>query len=274
MELSQEVYRYDATRDWAFSKQTLEVVDNRAQVQVALRQPIGRPSGDKLPALQRLRDPAQRLRGPERQALRGEAAGRAPAAPPARGPLRLRRHLRQGLGRAGHHRPGDPGVLRLARRPHVLRQLPRRAPGRLPASGQGEPGRGLHVLPGARVLLQVGRGGLPLRRHPAQRGPLPRRSGRKPRCRPSPSGGSGPAASSRATSGPRTCAASAPRCWPRATSPTSPCAPCATGAASGTPPTASSRSTPRTPTSSRPGCRSWAWSTGASAWRAPPPRPS
>ena len=46
MELSQETYRYDATRDWAFSKQTLEVVDNnRAQVQ---------PSGDKLPALQRL----------------------------------------------------------------------------------------------------------------------------------------------------------------------------------------------------------------------------
>ena len=41
MELSQEVYRYDATRDWAFSKQTLEVVDNRAQVQVALRQPMG-----------------------------------------------------------------------------------------------------------------------------------------------------------------------------------------------------------------------------------------
>ena len=41
MALSQEVYRYDATRDWAFSKQTLEVVDNRAQVQVALRQPMG-----------------------------------------------------------------------------------------------------------------------------------------------------------------------------------------------------------------------------------------
>ena len=41
-----------------------------------------------------------------------------------------------------------------------------------------------------------------------------------------------------------------------------------------TPPTASSRSTPRTPKSSRPGCRSWAWSTGASTWRAPPPRPS
>ena len=41
MELSQEVYRYDAIRDWAFSKQTLEVVDNRAQVQVALRQPMG-----------------------------------------------------------------------------------------------------------------------------------------------------------------------------------------------------------------------------------------
>ena len=41
MELSQEVYRYDVTRDWAFSKQTLEVVDNRAQVQVALRQPMG-----------------------------------------------------------------------------------------------------------------------------------------------------------------------------------------------------------------------------------------
>ena len=39
MELSQETYRFDATRDWAFSKQTLEVVDNRAQVQVALRQP-------------------------------------------------------------------------------------------------------------------------------------------------------------------------------------------------------------------------------------------
>ena len=41
MEVSQEVYRYDATRDWAFSKQTLEVVDNRAQVQVSLRQPMG-----------------------------------------------------------------------------------------------------------------------------------------------------------------------------------------------------------------------------------------
>ena len=41
LELSQEFYRYDANRDWAFSKQTLEMVDNRAQVQVALRQPMG-----------------------------------------------------------------------------------------------------------------------------------------------------------------------------------------------------------------------------------------
>ena len=29
------------SRDWAFSKQTLQAVDNRAQVQVALRQPMG-----------------------------------------------------------------------------------------------------------------------------------------------------------------------------------------------------------------------------------------
>ena len=130
MELSQEVYRYDATRDWAFSKQTLEVVDNRAQVQVALRQPMGA------------------LREISYQLYNGSEI--LPSAFEVRNDkLCVARQLAELL------QLPLPEVLS---RPHVLRQLPRRAPGRLPASGQGEPGRGLHVLPGARVLLQVGPG--------------------------------------------------------------------------------------------------------------------
>ena len=219
MELSQETYRYDATRDWAFSKQTLEVVDNRAQVQVALRQPMGalREISYQLYNGSEILPSAFEVRNDQLCVARQLAELLQLPLPEVLSDFDA--ICDKGWEAAGHHRPGDPGVLRLARRPHVLRQLPRRAPGRLPAPGQGEPGRGLHVLPGARLLLQVGPGGLPLRRHPAQRGPLPRRPGRKPRCRPSPSGAPGPAASSRATSGPRTCAASAPRCWPRATSP-------------------------------------------------------
>ena len=172
MELSQETYRYDATRDWAFSKQTLEVVDNRAQVQVALRQPMGAlreisyqlyNGSEILPSAFEVRNDqlcvarqlAELLQLPLPEVLSDFDA------------ICDKGWEQRGIG--------DPGVLRLARRPHVLRQLPRRAPGRLPAPGQGEPGRGLHVLPGARLLLQVGPGGLPLRRHPAQRGPLPRR---------------------------------------------------------------------------------------------------
>ena len=115
LDLSQEVYRYDATHNWAFSKQTLEVVDNRAQVQVALRQPMGA------------------LREISYQLYNGSEI----------------------LPSAFEVRNDQLCVAT--------------------ASGQGEPGRGLHVLPGARLLLQVGPGGLPLRRHPAQRGPLPRR---------------------------------------------------------------------------------------------------
>ncbi|CAE7216787.1 unnamed protein product [Symbiodinium natans] len=38
---ARETYRYDANRDWAFSNQTLQAIDNRAQTEVALRQPMG-----------------------------------------------------------------------------------------------------------------------------------------------------------------------------------------------------------------------------------------
>ena len=41
MELSEEVYTYDASRDWGVSKQSTQVVDNRVETQVTLNRPLG-----------------------------------------------------------------------------------------------------------------------------------------------------------------------------------------------------------------------------------------
>ena len=41
MELSEETYTYDASRDWAVSKQTMQVVDNRVETEVALNRRLG-----------------------------------------------------------------------------------------------------------------------------------------------------------------------------------------------------------------------------------------
>ena len=41
MELSKETYTYDASRDWAVSKQTMHVVDNRVETEVALNRRLG-----------------------------------------------------------------------------------------------------------------------------------------------------------------------------------------------------------------------------------------
>ena len=41
MEISEETYTYDASRDWAVSKQTMQVVDNRVETEVALNRRLG-----------------------------------------------------------------------------------------------------------------------------------------------------------------------------------------------------------------------------------------
>ena len=41
MELSEETYTYDASRNWAVSKQTMQVVDNRVETEVALNRRLG-----------------------------------------------------------------------------------------------------------------------------------------------------------------------------------------------------------------------------------------
>ena len=41
MELSEEQYTYDASRDWGVSKQTMQVAGNQVETEVTLRQPLG-----------------------------------------------------------------------------------------------------------------------------------------------------------------------------------------------------------------------------------------
>ena len=41
MEISEETYLYDGSRDWAVSKQTMQVVDNRVETEVALNRRLG-----------------------------------------------------------------------------------------------------------------------------------------------------------------------------------------------------------------------------------------
>ena len=80
----------------------------------------------------------------------------------SQGRERLPHHLRQGLGDQGGEPPGDPGLLRVEG-PHVLRELQRAAPGRLPADGERGAGRGLHGVGGPRLLLQERPQRLPVR---------------------------------------------------------------------------------------------------------------
>ena len=114
MELSEETYTYDASRDWAVSKQAMQVVDNRVETEVALNRRLG-VLRDVLPALQGLRNSGERLQG--------------------------------------RHRDRDPGVLRLAQGAAVHRQLPRADARLLRASRQGAAARGLLHLPRPRLLL-------------------------------------------------------------------------------------------------------------------------
>ena len=104
MEISEESYTYDASRDWAVSKQTMQVVDNRVETEVALNR-----------RLRVLRDVSYQLfRGSEilesafeqredRLCVHGAPALGA-AAPALRGGLLgLQRHLSQELGAQGRH---------------------------------------------------------------------------------------------------------------------------------------------------------------------------
>ena len=151
MELSEETYTYDASRDWAVSKQTIQVVDSRDR---GGAQPApGRVAGRVLPALQGLRNSGERLRAEGGSALRGAPALGA-ASPALRGGLLgLRRDLPQELGAQGRYGDRDPGVLRLAQGAAVHRQLPRADARLLRASRQGAAARGLLHLPRPRLLL-------------------------------------------------------------------------------------------------------------------------
>ena len=122
----------------------------------------GSVAGGQLPALCRRPDPGQRLRGAPGHALRAAAAGRAPEGLSRGHPAGLRCHLYRRLAAAGSLARRDPNLLRLAQRPHVLRRLPRPAPGLLPTHAEGRKGHSLHRLERTRFLLQKrpGRGGV------------------------------------------------------------------------------------------------------------------
>ena len=150
-ELSDESYYLDATREWTFSQQAMQVVDDRVVVETVLDQPLGGVScqlycGDEI----------LRLRTAAGQALRPSAARGVDAAAAAGGAFGLRRNLHQkNVAGAGHHLPRDPGILPLAPGPDVLRGLPGPPAGQVRAYRQGAAGRGLHELERPRLLLQI-----------------------------------------------------------------------------------------------------------------------
>ena len=109
MELSEEVYYLDSSREWTLSSQTTQHVDNRTLAEKRSLQLFKASVG--------------------RQALRGPAAGGAAAAAAGGGAL-PRHHLRPRLAGAGQ-------VLRLVGCADALRELPGAAPGLLPAGRQG-----------------------------------------------------------------------------------------------------------------------------------------
>ena len=120
-----EVYFLHPTNEWAYSSSSMQVIDNRVDTQIRLRQ---------LPALRRGPDPGQRLRGAAGHALRASTDGGALEAPAARGHGRFQLHLSRELAAAGCLPRRDPHLLCLAQRPHVLRGLSRPVTGLLPAS--------------------------------------------------------------------------------------------------------------------------------------------
>ena len=149
MELSEETYTYDASRDWAVSKQTMQVVDNRVETEVALNRRLGA-----------LRDVSYQLfRGSEILESAFEQRDDRLCVVrqlsellrlPRRSILGLRRHLSQELGAQGRHRARDPGVLRRAA---LHRELLRADARLLRAARQGAAARGLLHLPRPRLLL-------------------------------------------------------------------------------------------------------------------------
>ena len=209
MELSDETYYLDPAREWTFSSQVMQVVNDQVEVEAILEQPAGRL----LSAVLRRRHPGVRLRAAAGQALRGQAARGADAPAAAGGAVGLRRDLpEQQVAGAGRQPQGDPRVLRVARGPDVLRGLPGPPAGQVRAYRQGAAGRGLHELERPRLLLQV----RPHRRE-VRAGPGTGATGSRAKPPSSRSGGSGRARSRAVTSTPRTWRGSGASCWPRAT---------------------------------------------------------
>ena len=105
LELSDETYYLDATREWTFSQQAMQVVDDQVVLDTVLDQPLGA-----------LRDVSGRDEILESAfELRPSAARGADAAAAARGAFGLRRNLhRERVAGARHHPPKNPIILRLA----------------------------------------------------------------------------------------------------------------------------------------------------------------
>ena len=222
LELSDETYYLDATREWTFSQQAMQVVDNQVVVDTVLDQPLGA-----------LRDVSYQLFCGD-EILESAFEQRSDKLCVARQLAELMRlPVQQGLSDfdaitgigskwrgARHHAPRDPILLRLAPSPDVLRGLPGPPAGQVRACGQGAAGRGLHELERPRLLLQIRPHGREVR---ADRGPgpsqIPGREEARRNAGVQGTGGSGRARSPAATSTPRTWSRSGGSSWPRATAP-------------------------------------------------------
>ena len=157
--ISGETHFLHPTNEWAYSS---SMQDRQLCGHADPPTPTsGSVAGGQPPALCRRLDPGQRLPGAPGHALRAAAVGRALKTPSGGHSAGLRCHLFRRLAAAGGLARRDR-VLRLAQRPHVLRRLPRPAPGLLPTHAEGRKGHSLHRLERTRFLLQKrpGRGGV------------------------------------------------------------------------------------------------------------------
>ena len=172
LELSDESYYLDATREWTFNQQAMQVVDDQVVVDTVLDQPLGalRDVSYQLYCGDEILESAFEQR-PDKLCVPRQLAELMRLAA-ARGAFGLRRNLHpKNVAGARHHPPRDPGILPLAPSPDVLRGLPGPPAGQVRAFGQGAAGRGLHELERPRLLLQI----RPHRREVrADRGPGPR----------------------------------------------------------------------------------------------------
>ena len=215
--ISGETYFLHPTNEWAYSSSSMQVIDNRVDTQIRLRQALGA-----------LREVSYQLfAGDQILASAFEERPDMLCVPRQLAEL-LKLSLEDILQDFDAICSGDwrqrgvsPAEIRTfcvwRNRPHVLRRLPRTAPGLLPAHAEGRKGHSLHRLERTRFFSTKAPGpwwGATKRSGIATVG-----SARTPALPNSRSGSPGPGRSGVATSGAKTCEACGPSCSQRGTSP-------------------------------------------------------